>query len=112
MPGTVGSVVGSIEFWASYAIGVLALGVDVWGLIDALTRRADAFPAVNRLTKVVWLIILGVATLVAAALISVGSLFLSLIALAAGLVYLLDTRPKIREVTAAPRGRQGPYGPW
>lgn len=112
MPGTVGSVVGSIEFWAAFAIGVLALGVDVWALIDAVTRRADAFPAVNRLTKVVWLIILAVATLVAAALISVGSLFLSLIALAAGLVYLLDTRPKIREITAAPRTRQGPYGPW
>jgi hypothetical protein len=112
MPGTVGSVVGSIEGWAALAIGILAFGVCLWGLIDALTRRADAFAAVNRLTKVVWLIILGVATLVAAALITVGSLFLSLIALAAGLVYLLDTRPKIREITAAPRTHQGPYGPW
>lgn len=112
MTGVVGEVVSAIELWASLAVAVLALGVDVWALIDALTRRSDAFPAVNRLSKVVWLIILGVATLVAAALLTLGSVFLSLIALAAGLVYLLDTRTKIKEVTAASRNRQGPYNPW
>ncbi len=112
MPGVVGTVVSEIEMWAAVAVGVLALVVDLWAVVDASTRRADAFVAVNRLSKVAWLVILGVATLVAAALLTLGSIFLSLLALAAGLVYLLDTRPKIREVTPAPRDRQGPYGPW
>lgn len=112
MPGVVGSVVSQIEVWSAFAVGFLALGVDLWALVDAATRRTDAFPAVNRLSKVVWLVILGVATLVAGALLTLGSIFLSLIALGAGLVYLLDTRPKIREVTAGSRTRQGPYGPW
>lgn len=116
LPGSVGSVVNGIEYWAALLIGLAAVGVDVWALVDSLTRRSDAFPAVNRLTKVIWVVILAVASLVAAAVLTVGSLFLSLIALAAGMLYLLDTRPRIKEITGGGAGgrrqNQGPYGPW
>ena len=111
MAQNVADVVSSIEVWATLLLAAASFGLSVWAFVDAATRRADAFLAVNRLSKTAWLVILAVATLVAAASVSL-SLFLTLIALGAALVYLLGTRPKIREVTAGSRTNQGPYGPW
>ncbi|MFT4011427.1 MAG: DUF2516 family protein [Nocardioidaceae bacterium] len=74
-------------------VGILA--VVAFALLDALTRSRRAFLAADKLNKQAWLIILGVAVL---AHLFLGG-FLSLISLVAGLVYLLDARPALRDVT-------------
>jgi len=75
-----------------------------WALVDALTRPAPAFVAAGKLTKPIWLAILGVALLlclVGAA--RIFGLFGAAVAVAA-IVYLVDVRPAVREMR--------PGGPW
>ena len=62
-------------------------------------QRADAFTAAEKLTKPVWLIILGIATLLALVLDVLG---MAIAACAAG-VYLVDVRPKILDVQGKSR---------
>ena len=46
------------------ALSIAAFGVEAWAFIDAITRPANAFVASGKQTKKLWLIILGVATVV------------------------------------------------
>ncbi|MEI6373017.1 MAG: DUF2516 family protein [Actinomycetes bacterium] len=66
--------------------------------IDAAIRPSQAFPAIDRQTKVFWLIILGLCFLVIGVGFGVLGLF-GLFAAVAVLMYLVDVRPKIREIT-------------
>jgi hypothetical protein len=81
--------------------------IKVAALIDAVTRRESAFPAVGKQTKTFWVVLLVVA------LLTTGMSFLSIAGLVAALVYLVDVRPAVKDV---PRGgsqqHMGPYGPW
>jgi predicted membrane metal-binding protein len=97
-------------FWA---LLVAAFVVETWAFIHALLQPTAAFPAAGKQTKPIWLIILGVAFAVGIA----GALnvltfvsFFPIIAFVAAAIYLVDVRPKIKQVR--PGKRQGPYGPW
>jgi hypothetical protein len=88
-----------VIYWA-------CMGANVFAFIDALRRRPDAFIAVDRQTKPIWLMILG-GSLVAQWLfnaLSAGVLsILGLAAIVATLVYLVDVRRKLIDVTKGPR---------
>ena len=78
-------------------LALAAFVVKVFTLIDAVTRRADAFVAASKQTKIFWTLILGIAV----AWNFFFPQFLSiinLIGLVAALVYLVDVRPALREV--------------
>ncbi len=96
------------------ALGLLAFGLQVFALVDAIRQRAGAFVAAGKQTKQRWLIFLGVAT--AIGFVSLGSALggplniFNLIAVVAAAVYLTDVRPAVRGMTGG-RG-SGPYGPW
>lgn len=79
------------------ALWALQLGVKAWAIIDAATRRTDAYPAVDRLTKQAWLIILGLA--LATGLVTGPLGFFSVGGDVAAGVYLLDVRPRLRAIT-------------
>ena len=74
------------------------LGVKGFAFIDCIRRPAQAFPAIGRQSKVLWLILTGLAA-------GTGLLFqnpVGLFALAGivvALIYLFDIRPKIVEIT-------------
>jgi Protein of unknown function (DUF2516) len=95
------------------ALGAAAFVVAAWAFVDAITRPAQAFPAVGKLTKPIWLLILGVAFVLGlyAAAYGGSTGMLSVISFVAASVYLLDVRPKVREVGKS-SSRRGPYGPW
>jgi len=80
----------------------VSLVVEGWALIHCALQRVDAFAAVGTLSKPVWLLLLG-GTLLLTVLVSCGAggpgSLLALIALTAALVYLLDIRPAIREIS-------------
>ncbi|MFL6180326.1 MAG: DUF2516 family protein [Actinomycetes bacterium] len=76
-------------------LATLALGV--FDFVDAAVRRSDAFVAAGKLTKVAWLAITGASTVVLY-LFGVISFF-GIPAIVALLVYLVDVRPAVREVT-------------
>ncbi len=94
-----------------YAITLaLAYGGAVLGLfclIDALTRRADAYAAADKQSKGVWVGIT-VACAVVLGLAVISNVFepqslLWLAAMVGVLVYLVDVRPRLREVSGPGR---------
>lgn len=97
------------------ALAVAAFVVEAWAFVDAIIRPQQAFTASGKQTKMIWLIILGVAFvlgLYAAAYGGVTSI-LSVAAFVAAAIYLADVRPKVKEFRrGSSTTRQGPYGPW
>lgn len=105
----------------SWALFLLA----AFAFIDAAVRRADAYRAADKQNKGFWLIILGIAAVVMK-LFPILS-FLPVIGLVAVIVYMVDVRPAVREISGRSsgprllRGRpgrsrssssDGPYGPY
>lgn len=100
-------------------LAVAAFVVEVWAFIDAIRRPPAAFLAVGKLTKPLWLIILGVASVV-----GLGSAYYALMGAGPGIVinilpiaafvaaaiYLTDVKPKVSQFR--PGSSHGPYGPW
>ena len=86
-----------------------------FALIDAATRREDAYRAADKQSKAFWLIILGLAFVVN--LIFNILSFLPIIGLIATIVYMVDVRPAIKGLPGGGRSRKGsssdgPYGPY
>ena len=76
----------------------------VYAFIHAAMQRPDAYPAVDKLTKPVWLIILGVAGLLCFFFgVQTLDIFFPTIAAVAAGVYLVDVRPKLLEVQGKSR---------
>lgn len=83
-----------LVLWVLFAI------VKIWAFVDCARRPAQAFPAVNRVSKVLWLILTGVAALTSL----LPSLTLNIIGFAGlvvALVYLFDVRSRIAEITGS-----------
>jgi len=105
------------------ALSIVAFGIEAWALVDAIIRPKAAFAsaatmgdnAAQRLTKPIWLIILGVAFVIGLYSAAYGGAvgFLSVLAFVAAAVYLAGVRPKVREYgKRGSRSSSGPYGPW
>ncbi|MER5862249.1 DUF2516 family protein [Kitasatospora sp. NPDC002040] len=99
-------------WWLAVAI----VGFKLTAFVDAVTRREDAYRAADKKTKTFWLVVLGLALgldlLLGAAVFGI----LTLVGLAAAIIYMVDVRPAIKQLTDG-RGNggkrnTGPYGPW
>ena len=101
-------------FWFFEVLMLAAFVVEAWAFIDALRRPTAAFTAAGKQTKPIWLIILGVATVIGlgslAYRVQLVSLF-PIIAFVAAAIYLADVRPKVKEFRSGGTS-SGPYGPW
>lgn len=89
-----------------------AVAVKLWALVDAAIRPGPSYVAAGKQTKPLWVVLLGLA--VALDLLW-GRGFLSLFAVAGlivAIIYLVDVRPKLREVRGGSGSSSGPYGPW
>lgn len=77
---------------------VAVLVTAVYAFVHAALQRPDAYTAADKLTKPVWLVILGAAVALASILYPVlGVLGMAMSACASG-VYLVDVRPKLLEI--------------
>lgn len=93
-----GLVLNGLQNLIMWAIHIATLVASLWAFIDCARRRPDAFPAIDRKSKNLWLGLTGAAVVVSLAGFSpLGMLGLASIIVAA--VYLLDVRPKIAEIT-------------
>ncbi len=79
---------------------ILVILVGVYAFVHAALQRTDAYTAAEKLTKPVWLVILGVGVLLAALL---GGIFGAAICACAAGVYLVDVRPRLLEVQGKSR---------
>ncbi|BBX75056.1 DUF2516 family protein [Mycobacterium shinjukuense] len=92
-------LVGTVMLALLVAVFVMA----VYAFVHAALQRPDAYTAADKLTKPVWLLILGVAVAMTSILYPVfGVLGLVIAACAAG-VYLVDVRPKLLEIQGKSR---------
>ncbi|USQ80722.1 DUF2516 family protein [Ornithinimicrobium faecis] len=103
-----------VQQWVGLALGALALGIQVWALVDALLTRGDAFVAAGKRTKGFWLAITGVASAVGLVHLYQPFGMFNLIAIVAAAVYLTDVRPALAQIRGRGRrgGSRGSYGPW
>lgn len=82
---------------------VAVLVTAVYAFVHAALQRSDAYTAADKLTKPVWLVILGAAVALASILYPVlGVLGMAMSACASG-VYLVDVRPKLLEIQGKSR---------
>lgn len=78
-------------------IWIVFIATKAWALIDCATRRPDAFPAVDRKSKGMWLAITGASFLTALFMSPIG--IFGIAGIIASMVYLVDVRPRIAEIT-------------
>ncbi|WP_267242737.1 DUF2516 family protein [Streptomyces sp. PR69] len=102
------------EFGLWFLVNTLFIVTSVTALIMAALAREDAYRAAGKQTKTFWLVILGIAVAVNLFL---GVLFLSIAGLIASIVFFVDVRPALQQVSGGGRGRRGsssdgPYGPY
>jgi hypothetical protein len=88
-------LVGTVLFFLQIAV----LGVTAYAFIHAALQRSDAYTAVGKLTKPVWLVLLGAGALLA---LVIGVMGIAISAVAAG-IYLVDVRPKLLEIQGKSR---------
>lgn len=82
---------------------VAVLVTAVYAFVHAALQRPDAYTAADKLTKPVWLVILGAAVALASILYPVlGVLGMAMSACASGM-YLVDVRPKLLEIQGKSR---------
>jgi 4-amino-4-deoxy-L-arabinose transferase-like glycosyltransferase len=91
LQGVAGLVL-QVVFWVVTA-------VTIYAFVHAAMQRPDAYTAAEKLTKPVWLVILGVAGVLSLFL---GVMGVAIAAVATG-VYLVDVRPKLLEVQGKSR---------
>nr|MDT0660305.1 DUF2516 family protein [Micromonospora sp. DSM 115978] len=77
---------------------VFALVIQGVALVHCITQRSDAFPAIGTLPKGAWVAILAVCLVLTLLLYRPINLF-ALIGIAAALIYLLDVRVGLRDMT-------------
>lgn len=103
-----------IQLYLYFALGLVALGIEVWALADCVRRPGTAFEAAFKRTKGFWLALTGGAVVVGVlSVLGGGGGFnvFQLIAIIAACVYLADVKPAVSQ-TSGRGGAAGPYGPW
>ena len=93
-------LVDSVYLWINHVLFFGSVALRLWAVLDCAFRKAAAFPAVNKLTKLAWLSIL-VASGVIGSIVWPGTPdnLISSISVVVALVYLCDVRPAVREVS-------------
>ncbi|GAA2465512.1 DUF2516 family protein [Streptomyces lavendulocolor] len=98
-----------------FLLNLAMLLIAVVALFIAVTAREDAYRAADKQTKTFWLIVLGVTVAVN---LLVPMLFLQIAGLVASIVFMVDVRPALQQVSGG-KGRRrggsssdGPYGPY
>ncbi|MGW4892599.1 DUF2516 family protein [Kitasatospora sp. NPDC004240] len=101
-------------WWLAVAI----LGFKAYAFVDAAVRPEAAYRAADKKTKPFWLIVLGI-SFGLDMLFGANFLysFLTLAGLVASIVYMVDVKPAIQQLTGRggsrdDRRNMGPYGPW
>jgi hypothetical protein len=97
-------LVDDLNFYTNGLLWYAVAALRLWALVDCLTRRSSAFPAVDKLTKPAWVAILLVSGLLGTLFsLPVGSTnvvqIISLASIVAACVYLADVRPAVREIS-------------
>ena len=92
----------TIQSWLLFVLFLGVLALQIWALVDCITRKAPAFPAAGKLTKATWLLLNALAVVLVLLWQDVTNL-LSFISIIISSVYLADVRPAVREISGPSR---------
>ena len=108
------NLVGSVQAFVLLLLGIGSMILTGWAFVDALRRKGTLFPHAGRLSKGVWLGILGAAFLIAIVSFASPSTLgiLNLAGVIAAGIYLADLRPKLKSLDGGGGSSYGPYGPY
>jgi len=84
-------------------VQLAVLATSIYALVHAAMQRPDAYTAADKLTKPVWLLILGGSVALASILSFLFSVLGVAVAACAAGVYLVDVRPKLLEIQGKSR---------
>ena len=87
-----------IRYYIELVLMIFSLGIQAVALIHCLTQRGEGFHAINTLPKGAWIAILAICMLFTY-LISGGLGIFSLIGIGVAMVYLLDIRQGLKDLS-------------
>jgi hypothetical protein len=94
--------INTVQSWLLFVLFLGVLALQLWALVDCITRKAPAFPAAGKLTKATWLLLNALALVLVLLWQDVTNL-LSFISIIISSVYLADVRPAVREISGPSR---------
>jgi hypothetical protein len=105
----------TIVAYLEIALWIALLVLKAFAFGDAVMRPKDAFPAADKQTKALWLILVGLALLthlIPQFMQPIG--LFNIAGTIAAAVYVVGVRPAVREIGGRRGGGRsdGPYGPW
>lgn len=80
-----------IAVWVVFAV------LKIWAFVDCLRQKEQYFPAVERQTKMLWLILTGIAALTGLVFEPLGIVGIAGVVVA--LIYLFEIKPRIQQLT-------------
>ena len=117
------NILNVVEFFVLVALGLVALGMQLWALSDSLRTQAADFERVYKKTKSFWTALMAasaffgflyvIVPLTSLTVPTLGmGMILSLAGATAAGVYLADVRPALAEVRGRGRGHQNRGSSW
>lgn len=88
---------GYVVLWINVVFTLLSMGIQAVALIHCLTQRGPAFQALGTLPKGAWAGILAVLLVLSGFLLN--TLLIAMIGVAAALIYMLDVRPGLKDIS-------------
>jgi Protein of unknown function (DUF2516) len=88
-----------LYFWTDQILFWGLLALRAWALVDCLTRKVAAFPAVDKLSKAAWAAMLLFGAFFGSVVAPAPTGPISLITAIIAAVYLADVRPAVREIS-------------
>ena len=88
----------AVQNLITMAVWAVFLVIKLWAFVDCVRQRQDVFPAVQRQTKTLWLVLTGLAALTGL----LPDLTLGIFGIAGiviALIYLFEIKPRIQQVT-------------
>lgn len=79
------------------AVYIVFALLKIWAFVDCLRRPQQAFPAVDRQSKTLWLVLTGLAALTGLVFDPLG--IIGIAGVVPALLYLFEIRPRIAELT-------------
>jgi|SRR5664280_331169 len=104
------TIFGSLNLVIALVFAGGAVVLSVFGLVDALRHRPDAFTAAGKRTKNFWLAILGVCVALSLFLFPSPFSLQWILAVVGSGVYAADVRPALRRVMGRGSSNNGPFG--
>jgi hypothetical protein len=109
-PGSLSSL--GITDLIALVIWVALLGVKIFALVDSLRYSNNQYVSAGKRSRTLWLVLTGLS--LAFHLITGVLSLLNIAGTVASIVYLVDVRPALQQVSGrgGNRNNMGPYGPW